>query len=246
MRKIRFRHVILGIACIIVLYGLDKCIQKASIICRKSDFFKIKQIKILGNTRLNNDQIIRLAGLENGMNILDIKKGEILDRLHFPWIEQCTIKRKFPHRLEITIREREAVAVCHRGESESYTIDKNGYLIEPFNLNQKNNLPIFKLSDKIGFRVGETFKQAKSALKILSQIKDLYPKNLSEPINIELIGDESAVIKADTYLKKIYISLIDMERKMGFLRQLLPDIRKRQKSLDYVDLRFNDFVIIGK
>ena len=243
MRKRKILFVLLVIFCLVSLYVVDKSIQKTLSFLKKSDFLKIDQIEISGNSRLDKSRILHLSGLKIGMNILDIDKKQIQDRLDFPCIEECSIKRKFPNKLYIKIKEREAVAICHN--SESYLIDKNGYLIERLEQNQRDDLSVIEISNKIDPNEEQPLEQAKLGLKILFYINKIYPKILFGPINIELTEDESVVIKADSYLKKIFISIKDMERKMDFLLQLLPDIKKRCERLDYVDLRFDDLVIIN-
>jgi len=86
--------------------------------------FAIKQIQIEGNRRLADAQVVKLAGIEPGINTfaLDLENAQ-RKLLEVPWISHATLTRELPGTLKIELSEREAAALA--------AIDGRLYLVTP-------------------------------------------------------------------------------------------------------------------
>jgi len=91
--------------------------------------FKVQHIRVYGNTRHSSRQIARMADIEKGGSIFttDIVNGS--KKLESdPWIHRAVIKRLFPDKIEIIIKEHTPIAVIQM--KRAYLVDKNGILFK--------------------------------------------------------------------------------------------------------------------
>ncbi len=94
-----------------------------------TDLFILKEIKVLNNRRMSKEEIINLTGLKGGERLFRINFKELEKRLKSnPLIEEVIIARRLPSRLEIAVKEREALAILVQGQ-RGYLIDKKGVII---------------------------------------------------------------------------------------------------------------------
>ncbi len=78
----------------------------------QSKVFAASTVDIQGRIRLERDEILDLAGIEAGVNILSLNLRHCRERLlAHPWIQSAEIGRELPGRIEIRIKEHVAVAV---------------------------------------------------------------------------------------------------------------------------------------
>lgn len=74
--------------------------------------FAIDQIEVQGLSRLDRAELLEAAGLRLGLNVFARAPEEIRGRLlRHPWILSADVQRRLPSRIEITVREREPVAL---------------------------------------------------------------------------------------------------------------------------------------
>jgi cell division protein FtsQ len=94
-----------------------------------TDTFVLKEIKVQNNHRINKEEIIKLTGLKGGERLfrIDLKELERKLKSH-PLIEEVIIARRLPSSLEISLKEREGLAILVRGQ-RGYLIDKKGVII---------------------------------------------------------------------------------------------------------------------
>ena len=75
-------------------------------ICLFTPLFGITEITVSGNTVVSSEDIIAASGLQQGENVFRINKSKAEKGLSaIAYVEQAEIKRKFPARIEIEIKE---------------------------------------------------------------------------------------------------------------------------------------------
>lgn len=104
----------------------------AAVIAACVIFFRINHVSVQGNTRYTAEEIVQASGLKTGDNLVAISKGQIASaiRTQLPYVESVSIYRKLPDGVEITVRERVAVASLDSG-SGRWLISSQGKLLEP-------------------------------------------------------------------------------------------------------------------
>jgi cell division protein FtsQ len=94
-----------------------------------TNLFVLKEIRIRDNKRVSQEEIIKLTGLKGGERLFGINLKLLKAKIKkHPFIEDCVILRRIPSLLEISVREREGLAILIR-ENRGYLIDKQGVIL---------------------------------------------------------------------------------------------------------------------
>jgi cell division protein FtsQ len=97
----------------------------------RSPFFGADTIRVRGTDHLTRDDVLRIAGIGQGTNVLYLNGGSVENRLEQqPWIDEAGVDRDLPGTILIRIRERRPVAVVDRDGSPSLVAD-DGTILGP-------------------------------------------------------------------------------------------------------------------
>ena len=73
-----------------------------------SPIFNIKEIQVINNKQIATETIISLSQLQEGQNIFRFNRNKVEKEIKTnPYVEIAEIKRKFPNKIEISIKERQ-------------------------------------------------------------------------------------------------------------------------------------------
>ncbi|MDB4987338.1 MAG: Cell division protein FtsQ [Myxococcaceae bacterium] len=90
-------------------YGLSRFVQHH---LTTAPAFAIDAIEIKGLSRLSRDELLHAAGIGLGMNVFARSPDDIHTRLlRHPWILSAEVRRELPSRLQISLRERDPIAL---------------------------------------------------------------------------------------------------------------------------------------
>ncbi len=94
-------------------------------------FFRINTVTVQGNTRYTAQEIVEVSGIKAGDNLVALSKGQIASviRTSLPYVESVSIRRVLPDGVEITVRERVAVASVDSADGR-WLISSQGKLLE--------------------------------------------------------------------------------------------------------------------
>ncbi|MCS7150329.1 MAG: FtsQ-type POTRA domain-containing protein [Caldimicrobium sp.] len=94
-----------------------------------TDLFVLKEIKVLNHRRISREEVIKLTELKGGERLFHIDLRRIERKLKSnPNIEEVVIARRLPSLLEISIKEREGLAILVK-ENKGYLVDRKGVII---------------------------------------------------------------------------------------------------------------------
>lgn len=156
-----------------------------------SPTFKIKQISISGNQQLSNQKIMNIAEVKVGDSLFS--KINIVLKVKLKqsgYIEDAEIKKIYPDKLEIELKERKKQYQI-KTESEGYiNIDEQGYIIDY----KKEKLEIPTI-------IGMEIKQ-----NDVGNIKRLYEKDLDTMESILQIREEFRKIEIADKITQIQVN----------------------------------------
>lgn len=94
-------------------------------------FFRVNSVTVLGNARYTAQEIVEASGIKAGDNLVALSKGKIASviRTRLPYVESVAIRRRLPDSVEITVRERVAVASVDSSDGR-WLISSQGKLLE--------------------------------------------------------------------------------------------------------------------
>ena len=107
----------------------------------KSSYLSIREIKVTGNMRLARAEILELAGVDIGDNLLAIDITNIQKNIRLnPWVAQVKGKRDFLDGLSIDIKERNPIAFINL--DALYLVDEAGVIFKKASLEDEIDLPV--------------------------------------------------------------------------------------------------------
>ena len=194
------------------------------------DFFKVKEIKIEGSPKMLSRELTEGIRIIYNSNIWDMDLKGLEEYLEKDMrIERAKIKILGLGKIEIDIKERE-LAYYLQTKNRIYLIDTNGkkfgYLKERLEKDTyfiviKDESELEKLL-QLGKRLDD------SLLKIL--ISQLYMKDEN---CIEIILLDGTIIKTN----------LDVEDEKYKVLETLYNELAKTKKIEYIDIRFNDFIV---
>lgn len=223
-----------------ILYGSYRAINSVTL-------FSLKTIEVTEAKHLTRDEILGLAAIESGQDLLRINlktMGEHL--LRNPWVETVRINRYFPDTVSIIITEREPVAVVNMGFI--YYLDKRGDVFKVLNQGDKLDYPVVTgfseeelESDPKGTK--EALQSACDLLKILREKGSFILADVSE-IHYDK-GYGFTMFTASGALP-VKIGSGEFTAKVERFARIYQSLMVQLPSIHYIDLDYSDKIIVKK
>lgn len=227
LRKIRFLFIVFLIFASIGFYWIGF----------KTDFFHVDLIKIEGNKRLEQEEVIRNSGVVIGDNLLKLRKNAIIKNLlELSYIENVEVIKKYPKSIVFKINERVPVIQLNL-DDKFQIIDVNGYVLE----NTDGRIPelpeilnLFKKQVEINESIYNTinqpeFNQLFITLDELNLLSKMYTIDFENNKNIVLCTKEGIIID--------FGPLDSVEYKVKLLNEVMSDLR--DKNMAYKKIIMN-------
>lgn len=194
------------------------------------DFFKVKEIKIEGSPKMLSRELTEMIKIIYNSNIWDIDLKGLEEYLEKDMrIERAKIRILDLEKIEIDIKERE-LAYYLQTKNRIYLIDTNGkkfgYLKE--RLEKDTYFIVIKDESELEELLQLGKRLDDSLLKIL--ISQLYMKDEN---CIEIILLDGTIIKTN----------LDVEDEKYKVLETLYNELAKTKKIEYIDIRFNDFIV---
>ena len=194
------------------------------------DFFKIKEIKIEGNSKILSNELTELIEKLYNTNIweIDIKKLEEYLKQDIR-VEDVKIENPDLGLLKIKIKEKE-LAYYVQIKGKVYLLDQNGKIFGM--LKERPEKDIY-------FMVAKDENDIMKLLELSKVLDDSILKNLISQIYIkdkdciEIILLDGTIIKTNLLVEK---------EKYKILETLYNELVKTKK-VEYIDIRFDDFIV---
>lgn len=190
-----------------------------------STLFNITVINVRGNNRLTEEEVISLSTIQKHTNLFKMNKLQSIDNLtQNAYIEDVTIKRKFPNTVDIEIKERTPKYMLQFADSYVY-INNQGYMLEISN--EKLEIPILigittDLSNiKAGNRMNtEDLKKMDMVINIFETASSNEIGNLITKIDIS--DDRNYTLILETEGKTVYLGdCSELNTRILYLKSIL-------------------------
>lgn len=192
--------------------------------------FHIKKVVMTGNEHLTDDELKNQAKLNPSENLLTVSSSRIFSRmLESPWIRSVSVRKEFPDRLHILIKETEPFALLDM-KGKLFIVDDRGKMLEEL---KDSEIPFLPIISSNPFAEKDAFFEA---IRLAAVIKAT--GLLSSKDHIEIIAHKSQeiVVNLDGVIVKIGAG--DYQEKIARLMEIEQEIKKRNISVDYIDVRF--------
>jgi len=138
----------------------------------RSDFFQLTAIDIVGNQEVSKETIVQLAGVDLHANLLALDLAGIAPKIRgYGWIESVELRKEWPSRLRIEVRERRPLALLNTPKG-LYYVDSKGELFAPLNGQTELDFPIITgleaaLTQKNGAQQAAVLDEVTAALQFI-------------------------------------------------------------------------------
>ncbi|MBT9559491.1 MAG: FtsQ-type POTRA domain-containing protein [Myxococcales bacterium] len=208
-----------------------------------SQHFRVQQVEVTGHANVPVEEVLEIAGLEDGPNLLaiDLEAIEASLEMH-PWIRDARVERELPDKLSIGLSEREPAAILALGAQ--YLVDRQGVPFKRVETGESfPTLPILTglvlddfAEDAPKDRKELATRLVREALMVIGHWKrGPFGKHIEvgevtmDPLfghSVVLgIGDENAVGA------RIHLGFGDVQRKLSRLETVISDARRKGKRV---------------
>ena len=232
---------LLGVS--LTVYGMYRVLCKTAL-------FMVTETDIVGADRITQKEILALCDLKLQTNLLTVSPARLQKRVEaHPWIAWAEIKRQWPNRLLVRIKERQPVAIANV-EGKLFFVDAKGIVFTEVNPDADLDFPVISGLGRSDLDIQNPSGALQCALQFLRYVPKndsvLPRQNISE-INIRQGGD-LVVFLADRPFP-IYLGSEAMERKHYRLVKVLGWLYKKKEFeiTEYIRLDYgSDKVLVGK
>ncbi len=185
---------------------------------------------------------------ERSMNLLSWDLNQLRESIELqPWIKEAVVRRVFPDKLVIEIKERVPIAYS-TVENGTCLVDDDGMLLE----NRPEALSDFDFPVVVGLEQGfdkETLKRNRKRISLYQSLiqslnqggaalsQDLSEVYLQDPDNI------SVILNGDTVV--VHLGSDRFPEKFRRYLAMSQELKKKYSLLDSVDLRYRNQVVIN-
>ena len=209
----------------------------------KSPYLAIKEIKVGGNMRVSRAEILEMAGVNIGDNLLEINAADIKKGVRVnPWVSEVNVSKKFPDRFNIEIKERRPVALINL--DSLYLVDENGTIFKKTSMGDDIDLPVItgltREDIEAGGKTSELAIKAINLIHLLSKNGIFTHDELSE-INIDkTYGLTLYTMQQGT---RIEIGEEDFTEKLAKLERIIQS-RNGLADVEFIGLNYNRGVVV--
>lgn len=202
----------------------------------RSNLFAIQNVQVEGVSHLTSQEITQLAAVSDGSTLLRCDTNGIISRLkEHAWIQDASVKRKFPHTLELVITERQPAAVVKLNSKSIWVVSSDGTWLSAATSNDwDTNRKIIDVNTAIS-SPSSGVNCNDDGIKNAIAIYEALPEEFAA--QVKTISAESA-IKAQLNLKNGVVVAFgeanDIDLKVSAIQSLLNDYKGK---IAYINVR---------
>ena len=204
------------------------------------DYFNISQVNITNNSKILQIELTKLNKKLYNKNIIYIDSDEIKKFLEKDVrVESATVEKTSLGEINIDIKEKDLAYYAVIGKN-IYLTDKEGKIFAYLNEKEVEDVPFIIASNVDEIKEISEFLNEISDLVIFKKISQIYKVNDKEFVIILTDG-----VKIKTNRIKDSNDKINKEKenKRYLVAEQLYFNMSKERKIDYIDLRFNDYII---
>ena len=209
-----------------------------------SPIFNIKEVEVLGNSKISSETIISLSGITIDQNMFSFRTSDVRESIkQNAYIDTVDVHRDLPDKISIVVSERKTTYMIKFGNAYAY-INNQGYILEI--TNQEAAVPIltgYETPDeniKEGNRLDTAdLERLNDVLKIMEAASSS-GNNLKNLITqIDMSDKSNYILNLQTQKKQIYFGdATNLSTKMLWIDQILEEEKKNEGIL-YLNMDLN-------
>ncbi len=222
---------IVGIVCVVIIAMV--CVFALPV-------FKVKNIKINGNSVISAEEIKSALNYENKSIFTPSTQNARAKLSENVYIKDVAVKRKLPDNIEINIIERIPSGYVKYSEDTYLYIDSEGVILEVVS-GFKDKLPIVTGLDFKNFNQGQILKienkEAFNAVLVLSRLMSKY--NLTEDTTIVNLSDLDDIHLLVNNVDILFGDISDADTKIQTIKEVIIKLPNYKEIKATVNLKSN-------
>ena len=199
--------------------------------------FPLRQVVFAGNRHLSEADMKKLMRITEGEDLLKLSCSTLAGRLlGSPWVRSASIRKEYPGRLLVRIREAEPFSLF-KSSGHLFLIDDEGRKLEELKGEAVPFLPTI-VSNSFTVEPG-AFSEALSLVKALRETA-----MASRPVEITGVDTEGKDLSLIIDGTSVRVGEGQYGEKLLRFAELEGEVRKRWQKVDYIDLRFANRVVV--
>lgn len=234
----------LGLAAVAAVVGVIFVAWK---VVASATFCRLKNIEVSSSKRLSREEILGLAGVEPGKDLLRLNlKGIGEHILQNPWVETVHVKRYLPDGISIAITEREPLAIVNMGFI--YYLDKKGTVFKVLNQGDKLDFPVVTgfSEEELNSDPNGSREALKSVCELLNILREKGAFILADVSEIHYDKGFGFTMFTASGALPVKIGSSDFAAKIDRFSRIYRDVMAQRPTLQYIDLDYNDKIIVKK
>jgi cell division protein FtsQ len=206
-----------------------------------SSYFSVGNLRVEGNKYLATEEVYRIAGVPDRINIFRLNTNEIQSRLLSDLrIAKAEVVRHFPATIVIRLSERRPVAYLASGFG-FVELDKEGVVLAAHRNIRQAHVPMITGTRTGNPYVGDTvnINPVKQVVAFLALLDENALNQLSE-INI---NGERLTAYTTTSISIRLGNFDRMEEKAKLIANIIQEINQKRINVDYIDLSYASPII---
>ncbi len=233
-RRGRRRHGRIKWLRVLLLLGLFGSIALLVWVYFFTDTLHIDDIRVEGNQRTEAWRLDVLSGLSSRDNWLTFDRGRVISNLmQEPWVAEARVRKEFPNRVVLVIREREPVAQVVTPQGYCL-VDENGFIISA----SPTPWPAYPQLEGLsveGLAIADTIPDGAFADEM--EVLDLMDDGMQARTSSIVPDPEHGMVLVTTGGARIFLGDDqDLEKKIDTAFLILDNVLKKYGRIDYVDV----------
>lgn len=213
------------------------------------DYFRAEKIEVDGIRRLTRQAVIDAARITKGANILSINLATTRKRLlAHPLIAEADVRRVFPSRIRLSVREHEPLAILDLGRQ--FVINTRGNIFREKGPSSRNDLPVITGLRFTDINVPEqpynvAFNAVMEILMLGQERQSVLPNRMIKRIHVD--HEIGLTLYTVDPIKTIKLGYHDYPTKYQRLKNILHflEVRPGFSDLDSIDLNNLDRIVVN-
>ena len=204
------------------------------------NYFNINQINITDNSKMLQNELTELSKKIYNKSAIYVDSNKIKEFIEKDVrVESATVEKTSLGEITIDVKEKDLVYYAVIGKN-IYLVDKEGRIFAYLNEKEVEGVPIIIANNEEEIKEISNFLNEISDLAIFKKISQMYKVKDKEYIIILADG-----VKVKTNIIKDSNDEINKEKenKRYVIAEQLYFNMSKEKKIDYIDLRFNDYII---
>ena len=233
-RRSRTRMLLKPFLLAVILVGLPVA---AALWVYTSPRFMLREVEIGSTRHISTAEVSAALASLRGRHLLGLSLSEVEGLLATnPWVEMVAVRKELPDRLVVEIEERLPAALLRQDERLVY-VDSEGFVIGEYALDGPVDLPLLSVVPGVTLDVA-------AALELAGELRRLAPTTMQGLSEIEVLGLGDYRVHTAGLDFPVLVNETELDRQLGKLAALLPEMKQRFDTIEAVDLRFTRQIVI--